>query len=83
MNFLLRIFLCALATRRENAITWMIAEMLLGYFWVVVECIHIGGGDGVHRSISARLRSSSGGIYLWSVVYNEEKDELRWEEEIQ
>ena len=37
MNFLLRIFLCAFATRRENAITWMIAEMLLGYFWVVVE----------------------------------------------
>lgn len=42
-----------------------------------------GGGDGARRSISARLRSSSGGIYLWSMVYNEEKDELRWEEEIQ
>lgn len=42
-----------------------------------------GGGDGARRPISARLRYSSGGIYLWSVVYNEKKDELRWEEEIQ
>ena len=75
--FLARIFRRALAAQADNEIARRIAERLLE---LIAECVRMG--DVMEHAaplpyFSDLLREE----YLWSEVYDEEEDELRWEDE--
>ena len=78
--FLVRIFRCALAAQTDNEIARRIAERLLEHFLLIAECVRMG--DSIEHAaplphFSDLLREE----YLWSEVYDEEEDELRWEDD--
>ena len=78
--FLVRIFRRALAAQADNEIARRIAERLLEHFLLIAECVRMG--DVMEHAaplpyFSDLLREE----YLWSEVYDEEEDELRWEDE--
>lgn len=80
MIFLVRIFRRARAVQHKNEIARMIAERLLEHFRLIVECVHMG--EGMEHAdplphFSDLLREE----YLWSEVYDEEEDELRYEDD--
>ena len=77
--FLTRIFRRALAVQEHNAIAQMIAAGLSEHFSLIAECIR--AGDAMEHAdpmphFSDLLREE----YLWSEVYNEEADELHYED---
>lgn len=80
MIFLVRIFRRAFAAQHENEIARMIAERLLEHFRLIVECVHMGEGMK-HANPLPHFSDLLREEYLWSEVYDEEEDELRYEED--
>ena len=78
--FLARIFRRALAAQAENETARMIAKRLLEHFLLIAECAHMGD-ELEHAAPLPRFSDLLREEYLWSEVYDEEEDELRWEDE--
>ena len=78
--FLARIFRRALAAQAENETARMIAKRLLEHFLLIAECVHMGD-ELEHAAPLPRFSDLLREEYLWSEVYDEEEDELRWEDE--
>ncbi len=77
---LCRILEKALAESGQNPVAHFLAEELLDFFAYILQCFH--SGDGIQHAealplFSDLLREE----YLWSEEYNEEEDEMRYEED--
>lgn len=80
MIILARIFEHAISQLNQNKIADFITEQLLDFFVVIAECFH----DGNEMDHAQQLPNFSDMLkehYLWSEDYDEEEDELRYEEE--
>lgn len=80
MVFLCRILEKALAESEQNRVAHFLTEELLDFFAYILQCYH--SGDGIQHAealplFSDLLREE----YLWSEEYNEEEDEMRYEED--
>ena len=80
MIFLVRILRHARAAQHENEIARMIAERLLEHFRLIVECVHMGE-EMEHADPLPHFSDLLREEYLWSEVYDEEEDELRYEDD--
>ena len=80
MIFLVRIFRRARAAQADNEIARMIAGRLLEHFRLIAECVRMGE-EMEHAEPLPRFSDLLREEYLWSEVYDEEADELRWEED--
>lgn len=80
MIFLVRIFQHALAERKVNEIARFVVDQLLDFFTVIAECFQ--DGDGMEHADQLPFFSDMlDERYLWSEEYDEEEDEIRYEEE--
>ena len=80
MIFLVRIFRRARAAQADSEIARMIAERLLEHFQLIAECVHMGE-EMEHAAPLPHFSDMLREEYLWSEVYDEEEDELRWEDD--
>ena len=58
----------------------MIAERLLEHFQLIAECVRMGE-EMEHAAPLPHFSDLLCEEYLWSEVYDEEEDELRWEDD--
>ena len=80
MVFLCRILEKALAESGQNPVAHFLAEELLDFFAYILQCFH--SGDGIQHAEALPLFSDLlKEEYLWSEEYNEEEDEMRYEED--
>ena len=80
MIFLVRIFRRARAAQADSEIARMIAERLLEHFQLIAECVRMGE-EMEHAAPLPHFSDLLREEYLWSEVYDEEEDELRWEDD--
>lgn len=80
MIFLVRIFERAVSKMNNNEIADFVAEQLLIFFAVVAECFHYGH-EMEHADQLPLFSDMLNEEYLWSEEYDEEEDEIRYEEE--
>ena len=80
MIFLVRIFRRARAAQADSETARMIAERLLEHFQLIAECVHMGE-EMEHAAPLPHFSDLLREEYLWSEVYDEEEDELRWEDD--
>ena len=79
MVFLARILEHAFAALQENVVAHYIAEELLDFFILIAECFR--DGDNLEHAEQLPLFSDIlKEEYLWSEDYDEEEDEIRYEE---
>lgn len=79
--FLVRIFQRAVSEMEKEEIAFLIAERLLALFGKVAQSVH----DADEMEYPDQLPHFSDMLkeeYLWSEEYNEEEDELRYQEEV-
>ena len=80
MVFLLRIFKKALEERTKNEVAHYLVEQLVDLFTEIAECIR----DGLmleHADQLPNFEDMLNEEYLWSEVYDEDEDMIRYEEE--
>ena len=78
--FLARIFRRALAVQEQSEIAQIIATRLSELFSLIVECIRAGNAMK-HANPLPHFSDLLREEYLWSEVYDEEADELRYEDD--
>ena len=80
MVFLLRILQQALELNGQNPVAHFIADELLEFFAYILQCFH--DGDKMEHAEPLPLFSDMlKEEYLWSEAYDEEEDEMRYEED--
>lgn len=80
MVFLLRILQQALELNGQNPVAHFIADELLEFFAYILQCFH--DGDKMEHAEPLPLFSDMlKEEYLWSEEYDEEEDEMRYEED--
>lgn len=80
MIFLSRILIQALSEAEKNPVAQYIAAELLDFFICILQCFH--DGDKMDHADPLPLFSDMlKEEYLWSEEYDEEEDEMRYEEE--
>lgn len=80
MVFLSRILQQALELSEHNSVAHFIADELLEFFAYILQCFH--DGDEMEHAEPLRLFSDMlKEEYLWSEEYDEEEDEMRYEED--
>lgn len=80
MIFLVRIFRRACTAQPANEIAQVIVRRLLEHFLLMDECVHMGD-EMEHAEPLPRFSDLLREEYLWSEIYDEEADELRYEDD--
>ena len=80
MIFLSRILLDALKKSEQNPVSEFLAGELLDFFKCILKCYHYGN-DMEHAAPLSLFSDMLREEYLWSEEYDEEEDELRYEED--
>ena len=78
--FLYRIFKKALENRDKNPVAYYLVSELAELFVYIVEAVNIVE-NMEHPNPLVNFKDMLSKEYLWSEVYDEEDDEMRWEEE--
>ena len=80
MVFLNRILEKALAESGQNPVAHFLAGELLDFFACILQCFH-GGDEMEHAEALPLFSDLLKEEYLWSEEYDEEEDEMRYEED--
>ena len=80
MVFLCRILEKALADSGQNPVAHFLARELLDFFVCILQCFH-DGDEMEHASPLPCFSDLLKEEYLWSEEYDEEEDEMRYEED--
>lgn len=80
MVFLCRILEKALAESGQNSVVHFLTEELLDFFAYILQCFH-SGDEMQHAEALPLFSDLLKEEYLWSEEYNEEEDEMRYEED--
>lgn len=80
MIFLSRILAAALEKMEENPVAHFLAGELLDFFACILQCFR-DGDEMEHAEPLPLFSDMLKEEYLWSEEYNEEEDEMRYEEE--
>ncbi len=80
MVFLCRILEKALAESGQNSVAHFLTEELLDFFAYILQCFH-SGDEMQHAEALPLFSDLLKEEYLWSEEYNEEEDEMRYEED--
>ena len=80
MVFLSRILEKALADSGQNPVAHFLAGELLDFFACILQCFH-DGDDMEHAEALPLFSDLLKEEYLWSEEYDEEEDEMRYEED--
>ena len=80
MIFLSRILAAALEQREENPVAHFLGEELLDSFACILQCFR-DGDEMEHAEPLPLFSDLLKEEYLWSEEYNEEEDEMRYEED--
>lgn len=80
MIFLSRILAAALEKREENPVAHFLGEELLDFFACILQCFR-DGDEMEHAEPLPLFSDMLKEEYLWSVEYDEEEDEMRYEED--
>ena len=80
MVFLCRILAKALAESSRNPTAHFLAGELLDFFACILQCFH-DGDEMEHAAPLPRFSDLLKEEYLWSEEYDEEEDEMRYEED--
>lgn len=78
--FMVRIFERAQKEQDNNEVAYFIVEQLLPFFTLVAECFH-DGDEMEHAESFSNFSDLLNEEYLWSEEYDEQDDEMRYEEE--
>lgn len=80
MIFMSRILIEALNKSQQNPIANFLADELLGFFNCILQCYH-DGDEMEHADPLPFFSDMLKEEYLWSEEYDEEEDEMRYEED--
>ena len=80
MVFLCRILEKALADSGQNPVAHFLAGELMDFFACILQCFH-DGDEMEHADPLPRFSDLLKEEYLWSEEYDEEEDEMRYEED--
>ena len=80
MVFLCRILEKAIAESRQNPVAHFLAGELLDFFSCILQCFH-DGDEMEHAEALPLFSDLLKEEYLWSEEYDEEEDEMRYEED--